>query len=254
MKKFLSLSFATAMILALALPVSAANFTPSVQGKEAPGIVPVSSEGNEDIVAEIRAGDGSIVTGVPSGELVVTPVSQASGAGGDIEAALNQAYQQINSVETLNELTEDIIPALEAVSNGAVIEDLVVRDLFDVTIRGEFSSYLDTDGNSVTIRFGIDLNPNSLLIVLHNYRDTEWEVIPDDQVVRHENGDVSVTFDSLSPVAFVVDGGEVTVDPNAPSSPQTGVSMSPLQVFCVAGLFCVAAAFFIAGMVKKRAQ
>lgn len=252
MKKILSLTLAAALSFTLALPASAANFTPSVQGKEAPEVVPVSTGAAGDIAAEIRDPEGGVVAEVPGGELIVTPVSQRSSADTDIETALDQAYQQVNSVNTLDELTADIIPALEAISSEISVEDLVVRDLFDVTVRGEYETYLDTDGNSITIRFALDLSPDALLLVLHNYSGTEWEVIQNDQVVRHENGDVSVTFDSLSPVAFVVDGGAVVIDPNAPSSPQTGVSMSSVMLICAAGLTCAAAVFFIMG--RKRAR
>lgn len=252
MKKILSITLAVALSITLALPASAANFTQSVQGKEAPDVVPVSTGTTGNVAAEIRNAEGVVVAEVPVDALIVTPVSQRDNADTDIGTALDQAYQQINSVDTLDELTSDIIPALETMSSEITVADLVVRDLFDVTVRDENETYLNTAGNSITIRFALDLNPDALLMVLHNYSGSEWEVIQNDQVVRHENGDVSVTFNSLSPVAFVVDGGEVEIDPNAPTSPQTGVSTFSMMLVCAAGLACAAVFFFIMG--KKRTR
>ena len=107
------------------------------------------------------------------------------------------------------------------------VSDLVVRDVFDVSIYGVYQDYLAEDGNTITIRFELKLQPDALLLVLHNYSGSEWEAIDDSRVVRNADGSVDVTFDSLSPIVFVVDGGAVVeIDPNAPTSPQTGETTS----------------------------
>ena len=49
---------------------------------------------------------------------------------------------------------------------------------------------------------------------------------------------VKLTFDSLSPVVFAIDSAEFHVDPNGPTSPQTG-EISPVVV--IAGMTIVAA-------------
>ena len=76
------------------------------------------------------------------------------------------------------------------------------------------------------MRFDLGLAPSATLIVLHNYEGSNWEIIPDDRVVQNADGTVDVTFDSLSPIAFVVDSTETdtsaSTDANAPTSPQTG--------------------------------
>ena len=96
------------------------------------------------------------------------------------------------------------------------------------------------EGNTITIRFKVDLDPDKYLAVLHNYTGDKWEVISEDRVIRHENGDVSVTFDSLSPVAFVVNRKDIAgyedseTGEKGPTSPQTSdIDFTPWIVMAV---------------------
>ena len=77
------------------------------------------------------------------------------------------------------------------------------------------------DSNNITLRFDVGVAPSATLIVLHNYEGSNWEIIPDDRVVQNADGTVDVTFDSLSPIAFVVDSTETdtsaSTDANAPT-------------------------------------
>ena len=90
------------------------------------------------------------------------------------------------------------------------------------------AEYLAQEGNNITLRFDVGVAPSATLIVLHNYEGSNWEIIPDDRVVQNADGTVDVTFDSLSPIAFVVDSTETdtsaSTDADAPTSPQTGDS------------------------------
>ena len=113
---------------------------------------------------------------------------------------------------------EDILALKKEVEDaGLKVENLVVRDLIDVTLTGEFKDHLATEGNTITITFKLGIGAGQFLTVLHNYEADKWEMIASDRVKIHENGDVSVSFDSLSPVAFVVDKAEhgVTAEPEA---------------------------------------
>lgn len=239
MKK-IALFLSAAMTLTLLVaPAAAAGTTASVERKEAPQVVAVQDEAGQQVAGLIHDAEGKVVSGVSTGDLTVTPVSKADQASETISKALSQAYDQIQAANSL----ADLAPALEQVlpdyDKDVKVADLVVRDLFDVSLSGD---YLAEAGNTITIRFDLKLNPNELLLVLHNYSGSDWEVIAKDRVVRNADGSVDVTFDSLSPVAFVVDGASVTVDPNAPASPQTGdnsveTAMVLLGVAVVAGAF-----------------
>lgn len=255
MKKRL-VSILTALLILLALPVSASasNFTPSVEQKGAPAVSPVLDQGGNSVSAIIRDANGNEVAGVPATGLIVTPVSEAQNAADDVRATLLNAYKQINSVGALSELAENLKTVLSQLSSETDVADLVVRDLFDVTVQGAYAEHLAVEGNSISIRFELGLEKDQLLLVLHNFADQQWEVIPNDQVVRGDDGSVTVTFNSLSPVAFVVDNVDLTADPNAPKSPQTSQGVSILAICGIALLTVGAAAACVYAAKRKKAS
>ena len=140
----------------------------------------------------------------------------------------------------------------EEIGSEASVEDLVVRDLFDVSVTGAAA-----ESGSITVRFNLGLSQSATLIVLRNYEGSNWEIIPKDRVKQNADGTVDVTFDSFSPVAFVVDKQETadTTTPsiNAPSSPQTSDN-GVLRVAGVAalGLGCAAVIGSVVASKKRK--
>lgn len=261
MKKLALFLSVLLIAVTLAAPASAAvNFTPSVEQKPAPTVDTVTDSNGNEVSAIIRDQNGEEVHGVSidSGELIVTPISQASQAAQAISEMLTNAYEQIQQANTIADLVPTIGDFLQTIGSAAQVADLVVRDVFDVSLTGTAAEYLAQEGNNITLRFDLGLAPSATLIVLHNYEGSNWEIIPDDRVVQNADGTVDVTFDSLSPVAFVVDSTETdtsaTTDPDAPTSPQTGdSSLSPVAGAGLIALGCVAVAS-AAVVWKKRAQ
>lgn len=171
---------------------------------------------------------------------------------------LSNAYEQIQQADTIADLVPTIGDFLQTIGSAAQVADLVVRDVFDVSLTGTAAEYLAQEGNNITLRFDVGVAPSATLIVLHNYEGSNWEIIPDDRVVQNADGTVDVTFDSLSPIAFVVDSTETdtsaSTDANAPTSPQTGdSSLPPVAGAGLIALGCVALAS-AAVVWKKRAQ
>ena len=261
MKKLALFLSVLLIAVTLAAPVSAAvNFTPSVEQKPAPTVDPITDSNGNQVSAIIRDQNGEEVHGVSidSGELIVTPISQASQAAQAISEMLTNAYEQIQQADTIADLVPTIGEFLQTIGSAAQVADLVVRDVFDVSLTGTAAEYLAQEGNNITLRFDLGLAPSSTLIVLHNYEGSNWEIIPDDRVVQNADGTVDVTFDSLSPIAFVVDSTETdtsaSTDADAPTSPQTGdSSLPPVAGAGLIALGCVALAS-AAVVWKKRAQ
>ena len=261
MKKLALFLSVLLIAVTLAAPASAAvNFTPSVEQKPAPTVDPITDSNGNQVSAIIRDQNGEEVHGVSidSGELIVTPISQASQAAQAISEMLSNAYEQIQQANTIADLVPTIGDFLQTIGSAAQVADLVVRDVFDVSLTGTAAEYLAQEGNNITLRFDLGLAPSATLIVLHNYEGSNWEIIPDDRVVQNANGTVDVTFDSLSPIAFVVDSTETdtsaSTDANAPTSPQTGdSSLPPVAGAGLIALGCVALAS-AAVVWKKRAQ
>lgn len=204
MKKVISTVTAALVLAMLALPVSA-TVRPSVEQKGAPEVAQQETKDGTKVVAIILDMNQEEVVGVPDGYLLVTAVAECQKAPEEIREKLTQAYEQVKNADDL----EQIVPQLkeDLKKNGIAVstEKLIVRDLIDVTIGGEYETWLNQEGNTVSVRFEVGISPEILLVVLHNYEADQWETIASDRVLRHENGDVTVTFDSLSPVAFVVE-------------------------------------------------
>ena len=253
MKKFAMFLSVLLIAVTLAAPVSAAvNFNPSVEQKPAPTVDTVTDANGNEVSAIIRDQDGNEVHGVASGDITVTPVSTLEQAAADISEMLSK------QANTIADLVPTIGDFLQTIGSAAQVADLVVRDVFDVSLTGTAAEYLAQEGNNITLRFDLGLAPSATLIVLHNYEGSNWEIIPDDRVVQNADGTVDVTFDSLSPIAFVVDSTETdtsaSTDANAPTSPQTGdSSLPPVAGAGLIALGCVALAS-AAVVWKKRAQ
>ena len=116
-------------------------------------------------------------------------------------------------------------------------EGMKVADMKDVSVP-------DGTPMPVTIEFEVNgVNKNTKVVVLH-YNGTEWEKIKVDAV---DYRSVTATFDSLSPVAFILDKVDETASVGT-TSPKTG--MSPLVVMAAFGaVICVAGA---AALTKKE--
>ena len=261
MKKFASLLMAALLLVAMALPASAVDFTPSVQQKPAPTVETITDATGNQVSAIIQDANGNEVAGVTTDQMSITPVSGAANAPAEIREQLEAAYEQIQNAASVADLVPDVDVAsiLQTMGSSSSVEDLVVRDVFDVSVSGEAAEFLAQEGNAITIRFQLNIAPSSTLLVLHNYEGSNWEVIDDDKVVFNNDGSVDVTFDSLSPVAFVVDQTETdtsaSTDDDAPTSPQTGdSSLPPVAGMGLIALGCVALASAAVVVWKKRAQ
>ena len=190
MKKFASLLMAALLMVAMALPASAVDFTPSVQQKPAPSVETVTDASGNEVSAIIQDASGNEVHGVTADQMSITPVSGAANAPAEIREQLEAAYEQIQNAASVADLVPDVDVAslLSAMGSSSSVEDLVVRDVFDVSVSGEAAEFLAQEGNAITIRFQLNIAPSSTLLVLHNYEGSNWEVIDDDKVVINNDG------------------------------------------------------------------
>lgn len=249
-KKLAALLLAVVLVTAISVPVMAAEFTPSVEAKPAPEVETQTGSDGKEYAAIIRDENGDEVAGIPTGSLTVTPVSEADEAPSEIKEQLEAAYEQMNSVDSLTDLSPDLEAVIKEVSPDITVNDLVVRDLFDVSVDGEFAEHLAQEGNSITIRFTLSADADGLAAILHNVKGTTWETIPNDRITRNNDNTVDVVFDSLSPIAFLFDEKALSVDPNGPKSPQTGEYDSHMAIWIAGGCVVVAGAAYI--LTKKR--
>lgn len=249
MKRFLTCALTLMLATLLTVPAFA-NFTPSVEAKPAPDVVP---EG--EIAAVIKDSAGNVVDTVTRLELIITPASKKHEAVAQkITDNLVRAETRITQIDHLGHLTPELeqvllraqkenkIPHISEVK----IEDLVVRDLFDVSVVRDGQVIAIPNGHTITFSIQTDLSDEVLHFVLHNAVNHEWEVLEEARAMH--DGIITVTVDSLGPFAIVVDGAaDLDVDPSGPSSPQTGESTSSMFAVGAVALLCAAAFLFHKG-------
>jgi len=193
MKKLTSIFALVLCVMMLAGIVCAAadTTTPSVQAKEAPEVekvVIVDKSGNE---TEIH--DYSIdVTSYAAAKTDATVPAE-------VKTQVEDAYKEITSTTNLGTLNKDLDKAAKEINSGYTANVFVVSDLFDVTVGEDIKTALK-NGGSVEITF--DTNYTEKPVVLHRMENGKWEVIDSSKVVL-KDGKVTVTFTSLSPIAFL---------------------------------------------------
>lgn len=258
MKKLAAMATAILAAACMAVSVSAADFTPSVTGKEAPDIVPVQTQDGKEAAALIKGADGKEIQGVSADNILVTPVAKTDEAPADVSQQLNAAYEQIKAAATLDKLVPNIADALDKLPGKPAVSDLVVRDLFDVKL-GDAEKALLKDGAYVDIRFKVSLAKDDVIVCLHNVGGTEWEVIDPSKVVNNGDGTVTVSFNSLSPIAFAVqtsDGGSTTKPSDKPVGPaETGErGISPAVLWVGAAALAVVAVITVIEVKKSKSK
>ena len=228
MKKLMTLFLALALAASLTVP-ALASFTPSVENKGGPTVVDAVFEDGTDAGPYLR----------------VTAYSKrntSDNAAVAIKKILEDAHTEVKSAGRLDSLTADVNTWLTDNHAGVKAEDLLVSDLFDVSFvqGGDLLKDMPASHKTVTITFQLTVPVENVLLVLHK-DGSSWELKNSKNTAQYEKigkDQVKVTFDSLSPVVFAIDSAEFHVDPNGPTSPQTG-EISPVVV--IAGMTIVAA-------------
>lgn len=206
MKKFMTLFLTMALIASMSLTGVAANFTPSAQGKPAPEVVTnvvTTPDGKkQSYVAQVIDKEGKVIKNIEKDSVVITPVSKSKKATPEVKAALDKAYKQIKDAKSLKDLVPDIETHLKSLSKTLKVEDMVTRDLFNISVNKETEQYLK-NGNSLKLSFQLGVKPNTKVVCM-TLVDGKWTVIDQSKVKVNKDGTVTVEFTSAGPVAFAV--------------------------------------------------
>lgn len=220
---------AVVLCLTLASAVFAVEdtFVPSITQKPVPGLSDALDESGTGAVGKLqKEGDdvglvydeehGIVVESEVvhiNGEhgtacLVITPVSNAENdpdIPDDSRELLLWIYDQLQEqgtdfIQNCPGLNEAIAAAL---GEGKDVSDMVVRDLFDVTVLcKELEDYLEPSGTTICLDFDLGLEPGTFVAVIA-YKNGEWHMIEDVEVL--EDGTVTcTTYENFCPVAFLV--------------------------------------------------
>lgn len=209
----------------------AIEFTPSIERKDGPEVV----EGDDDLII------------TPLKEIYDVPVDIHE----DIKVSLADAEKELGESEW-HDIIEEFAKLWDAFTGGAPIEHAVISDIFDVRYESELGTDL-TDGKPVTFSIKIQgLTADDLFMIITKAADEEgWKNI---EYTIDENGVITISATSMSTFAVIRDNGAApVVDPNAPDSPQTGVSPYLVPAVIGAVLFIGIAAVCVGKLTKRTA-
>ena len=197
MKRIISLITVIALCMSLLLCfASAAEFVPSIGDKDHPEIVP----GPGDSIAEIIDEGGEVIDEVDEGCMVITPVSEADESGDIPDEAreeLLDVYDQLVNGDMTLPYGDEVDP-----------EDMVIRDLFDVSfICDEHPEMMDNGGKlRVTFDMGVSAGDTVICMV---YVDGQWMPV---ELINNGDGTVTCLFTDICPVVFSVKQSETPPD------------------------------------------
>lgn len=242
MKKTAAIVAAIVLAFCLTVPAFAAGFTPSVSQKGAPKIITIRTEDGKKIGGIIKNSKGKTVIDIPTGDIVVTPVSESAAATEEIKEILDTAKEVISEEENLVEIIPEFEEKLAEVFPEAKAEELVVKDLFDVALYGTYAEYLAEEGNTLSIVFDAGIKEDAPFVAVFSTDGKNWTVIDSSLVKTLENGQVEIVISEPGVVAFLTDTSSVNPvnpdNPDGPVSPDTGDRVLPLAF---AGAVCALA-------------
>ena len=174
MKKAIQLICVLLVVAMLAVPASAAGFTPSVEQKGAPTVK--------------EAG------------VTVTALADLSKAPAEVKKIVEEAAKVITDAKSLEEAVPTLADTLKAMNTTVKASDLVVRDLFYVALDKELA-----EGEEKELTFKAEgISADDFLMVMV-FVDGEWVIVDAEKVEVSANGEVKVMFDVVGPIAFVTE-------------------------------------------------
>ena len=177
------------------------NFTGSVYGKAAPDVVIT-----EQVVAVITTATGETIS-IPAdaaGMVVTAVANRETSADLAVRENLKWAYANIMAAESADALVEE------------ELGNVVVRDLFDVSLYGEFKAAVEEEGATFTATFADVAGEGLAVLCSHDF--ATWHTVAAENVVANADGSVSITLDEAGAIAFAVAADETVeggvVSPN----------------------------------------
>lgn len=186
-------TFAIVIVLCLAtllvIPAMADTFVPSIQQKISPTI--------ESAVIQ-KNGEKEVLN---KNEVIVVSLSEMDGK---LSKNMQTAYQMLADKKPLKEVIKGIDEVLADVKNAPEEDNLIVRDLLEVTFRGSTAAIVNKGKGTLAIRFELNLDPCKYVAVAF-FNGKEWDMLPLDRVSLDEKGNLTVVMDHDGPIAILTE-------------------------------------------------
>lgn len=196
MRKLICLLITALLCVSLVCPALAAEeFVPSISYKGTPNVVAIKDQSGNDAAAAIRDAAGTVTGYVYDTCMILTPVSNAADDA-QVPAEVKKELQALYAA--LNDGTMKL-----PYGDGVKAEDMVIRDLFDVSWRCSHGHAAALEPNGIVFEMTFDLGvAKDATVVVMTYKNETWGEIA--KVVNNGDGTVTCTFEHLCPVAISV--------------------------------------------------
>lgn len=223
------------MLLSLCVPAMAADFTPSVNNKPAPEIVPTPGGDGQPAIGILRDQNNQIVGYVYEECLVITPVSQV-----DQSTTIPQASKDLLK-DIYNKLTNgQMTLPYESVNPNMNPGNMVIRDLFDASwLCGDHPEVLSRPGTTLQLTFDLGVAPGTEVVTM-TYVNGQW--VPVVSTVNNGDGTVTCVFEEICPIAFSVRSNVTESEPTA------DLSMLPWLIIAL----CAVAALVVVTVIYRN--
>lgn len=232
MKKFVALLTVLVLCATLVVPAFAANeFTPSVNNKPAPEIVPGVDPDGKPFLGQILDPEGKILDYVLEECLVITAIAEVDLS----ELILDEAAALLKEVYSKLQSGDMTIPYEKLFGSDMADKKMVVRDLFDVSfLCGEHPEMLEPKGTTMKLTFDLGVAADQKVYTTL-YKGGEWVAAVDS--TNNGDGTVTVVAEDFCPVAFSVEVDE-PVTPPVQTGDQAG---EQLIIWALVGGVCLLA-------------
>lgn len=209
MKKVLSIALAIMIALTVSVSAMAADvdFVSSIANKGAPDIVITEEDDSgRKIVGHLRGPNDEILSIEYDDCIVITPIGDAQTSTDIPDESRDKllfVYEELNKADTsLSELwfeLNDIVK--DKLGDDKNADDLVIRDLFDISEKCEdLEDHLPTDDSYIRLSFNLGI-PKDTFVTTMVYADGEWIPV---NTVNNGDGTISCDFNKFGQVAILV--------------------------------------------------
>ncbi len=246
MKKIISLAFALVLVATVLLSVpfsclAAVDFVQSITYKPNPEIVIIDEEDGRFIIGYVRDQNGNIIGIEYLDCIVVTPVSGAEKSDkipDDAKKSLLDEYKKLTDPNYKLSDVEGLDDKIKKETDGKYgADDMVIRDLFDISMICDDAEKLNEEGNYIDLKFNLGIGKNEYITAMV-FVNGKWTPIK--KLVNNGDGTVTGTFESLGHVAFLVPSDA----PSGNMSP-TGDTSIQNNLFLWIAVMVVAAVVFV---------
>lgn len=221
MKRLLTLVLAIVLMLTVTISASAAEFVESITNKGAPELVIIDIVDGKEVVGFITGPDGEKLSTEYLDCLIITSVSEAPtdpDIPDDARDTLLKVYEELNKPDTkLSEVCPELNDIVkEKWGEDKSPDDLVVKDLFDISdFCEDIPTHLPGEGTILDLTFDLGISSNTFITAIV-YVDGEWVPVVD--CINNGDGTVTVKFEDICPVAFLVPGSGMNISDTSPAT------------------------------------